>query len=147
MHKPAVLVVDSAGPAGALVAKLQAAGLEPIVTGAAEMGRACQGIVDDLRDGKYVPSGVDEPLNRAIEIARWRYIGNSKTTRGFTAEGYGDTSALVAAALAGLGLSLHVAFGKKKAPGASLTPESVPTGDSAAHWAPGSAGALSGVGF
>jgi hypothetical protein len=146
-HKPAVLVIDSAGPAGALVAKLQAAGLEPIVTGAAEMGRACQAIVDDFQAGRYVPSGVDEPLNRAIEIARWRFIGTSKTTRGFTAEGYGDTSALVAAALAGLGLSLHVAFGKKKAPGATLAAEPVPSSSGAADWAPGSAGALSGVGF
>jgi hypothetical protein len=142
LHKPAVLVVDSAGPAGALVAKLQAAGLDPIVTGAAEMGRACQGIVDDFDAGKYVPSGEDDPMNRAVEIARWRFIGNTKTTRGFTADGYGDTSALVAAALAGLGLNLHVAFGKKKSPGSTLAPAAVPSAPGTADWAPGSAGAL-----
>jgi hypothetical protein len=146
LFKPAVLVIDSGGPAGALVPKLQAAGLDPILTGPAEMGQACQAIVDDFGAGKYVPTGVDEPLNRAIEVARWRFIGKSKSTRGFTTEGSGDISPLVGAALAGLGLNLHVAFGKHR-PGGALTPTAVPSAPGGADWSSGSAGALSGVGF
>lgn len=107
LFNPAVLVVDAAGPAGALVAKLLAAKLEPIVTGAVEMARACQALVNDFEEGNYVPPAGDSPLSTAVEIARWRTLGDAKA---FARKGYGDISPLVGAALAGFGLHLAVAF-------------------------------------
>jgi hypothetical protein len=109
LFHPAVLVLDAAGPAGALVAKLLAAKLNPIVTGITEMGRACQALVDDFEEGRYVPPTGDIPLATAVEIARWRPLGDA---RAFKRKGFGDISPLVAAALAGFGLNLVVAFGK-----------------------------------
>jgi PAS domain-containing protein len=127
----AVLVVDAAGPAGALVAKLQAAKLEPIVTGVAEMGRAAQAMVDDFAEGRYVPTEGDAPVSTAVEIARWRPLGDA---RAFARKGYGDISPLVAAALAGFGLNLVVAFGKKR--GGAPAPVSIgATAASGADWA------------
>jgi hypothetical protein len=118
--KPAILVVDAAGPAGSLVADLLAAKLEPVVTGINEMGRAAQGIVDDFEEARYVPPAGDTPLASAVEIARWRTLGDA---RAFARKGYGDIGPLVAAALAGYGLKLVVAFGKKRG-----TPAPVPAG-------------------
>jgi hypothetical protein len=119
---PVVLVLDAAGPAGSLVAKLHAAKLDPIVTGIAEMGRACQAMVDDFDEGRYVPSPLDSPLTAAVEIARWRDLGEA---RAFARKGFGDISPLVAAALAGYGLNLMVAFAKPSSPPPS--PEALPS--------------------
>ena len=129
-YHPAVLVIDAAGPAGALVAKLHAAKLEPIVTGINEMGRACQAFVDDFKEARYVPTGIDSPLNAAVEIARWRPLGDA---RAFARKGYGDIGPMVATALAGFGLNLMVAFAKPKggAPAPAALPsaaEAVPVG-------------------
>lgn len=134
---PAILVLDAAGPAGALVAKLQAEKIECIVTGIQEMGRACQALVDDYEEGSYVPPAGDIPLATAVEVARWRPLGDA---RAFARKGYGDISPLVATALAGFGLSLVVAFAKpKKDP---LTPEALPPAPgSGADWAAAGAGA------
>lgn len=143
LFKPAILVVDAAGPAGSLVAKLLAAHLEPVVTGVAEMGRAAQALVDDFEEGHYVPPANDAPINAAVEIARWRPLGDS---RAFARKGYGDISPLVAAALAGFGLHLAVAFGKRRGPApapAGLPPAPEPGAD----WSGGSVPDLATVGF
>jgi hypothetical protein len=135
LWEPAVLVIDAAGPAGALVADLLAAGLDPVVTGVAEMGRAAQGMVDDFDEGRYVPSGLDVPLNRAVEIARWRPLGR-EGARAFARQGAGNIAPLVGAALAGFGLKLHVAFAKKRGSGLSpVAVDAAPT-SSGADWAP-----------
>jgi hypothetical protein len=132
-HSPAALVVDGSGPSGALVAKLQAAGLDPIVTGASEMGRASQAMVDDFGGGRYVPPAGDSPLMQAVEIARWRDIG-STGARAFARKGFGDISPLVGAALAGFGLNLVVAFRKKAGPGSALTPVALGPASVGADW-------------
>jgi hypothetical protein len=140
--RPAVLVIDAAGPAGALVADLLAAKLEPVVTGIAEMGRAAQGMVDDFLEGRYVPTEGDTAIATAVEIARWRPLGDAKA---FARKGYGDIGPLVAAALAGLGLKLAVAFGKEKRP---LDPvPAVPGTANGADWSPAAASDLATIGF
>ena len=142
LFHPAVLVVDAAGPAGAIVAKLLAAKLEPVVTGVAEMGRAAIALVDDFEEGHYVPTEGDSPFFAAVEIARWRDLGESKA---FARKGFGDISPLVAAALAGYGLHLAVAFSKPKR---ALTPEALPPPvEEGAHWAGGDPVDLATVGF
>lgn len=129
---PAVMVVDAAGPAGAVVAKLHAAKLDPIVTGINEMGRAAVALVDDFEEGHYVPTAGDSPFFAAVEIARWRTVGDAKA---FARKGFGDISPLVAAALAGFGLHLVVAFGKQHS---VPEPEALPpTPDSGADWSDG----------
>lgn len=133
--EPAVLVIDIAGPAGALVPDLQAAGLEPIVSSMSEMGRAAQGLVDDFEEGRYVPPRGDASLHHAVEIAGWRNLGR-EGARAFAAEGKGSIAPLTAAALAGFGLKLHVAFGNHRPPSPSpvaVDAEQTPTG---ADWAP-----------
>jgi hypothetical protein len=137
----AVLVVDAAGPAGALVAKLHAAKLEPIVTGIAEMGRACQSMVDDFEEGRYIPLEGDAPISTAVEIARWRPLGDA---RAFARKGFGDISPLVAAGLAGFGLNLVVAFGKKR--GGAPAPVSIAADGGGADWGP-AGGVHAGTGF
>jgi hypothetical protein len=150
-YAPAVLVVDAAGPAGALVAKLQAAKMDPIVTGAPEMARAAQALVDDFEEGRYVPSGTDAPFNAAVEIARWRPIGDGG--RGFARKGYGDITALVATALAGFGLNLAVAYAPERKPGGALTPSALddlpapPVAGPVADYAAGAASDYANVGF
>lgn len=141
-YGPAVLVLDAAGPAGSLVAKLHAAKLEPVVTGIAEMGRAAQAMVADFEEGRYVPPADDAPLNAAVEIARWRDLGDG---RAFARKGYGDISPLVAAALAGFGLNLYVAFGKPKK--AAPAPVVVPAAPVGADWSAASAGSFAHIGF
>ena len=144
---PAVLVIDGAGPAGALLPKLIAAKLEPIVTGPAEMGRAAIALVDDFKEGRYVPSGVDAPFNAAVEIARWRTLGDSKA---FARKGYGDISPLVAAALAGFGLALAVAYRKERGPGSALTPtalDAAPVTAGVADYGTAGVGSMADVGF
>jgi hypothetical protein len=132
--EPAVLVIDAAGPAGALVADLLAAKFEPVVTGVAEMGRAAVGMADDFEEGRYVPTAGDTPLSTAVEIARWRALGDSKA---FARKGYGDIAPLVAAALAGYGLKLAVAFAKQK--GAPSPVAAPPAPGEGADW-PGMGG-------
>lgn len=142
-HAPAVLVVDAAGPAGAIVAKLLAAKLDPIVTGVVEMGRAAIAMVADFEEGRYVPPSGDAPLSTAVEIARWRPLGDSKA---FARKGYGDISPLVAAALAGFGLNLVVAFGKRQR--AAPAPEALaPAAGPGADWAAGEVPDLAHAGF
>jgi hypothetical protein len=99
------------------------------------MGRAAQGMVDDFDEGRYVPSGLDVPLNRAVEIARWRPLGR-EGARAFARQGAGNIAPLVGAALAGFGLKLHVAFAKKRGSGLSpVAVDAAPT-SSGADWAP-----------
>jgi hypothetical protein len=142
-HAPAVLVVDAAGPAGAIVAKLVAAKLDPIVTGVAEMGRAAIAMVADFEEGRYVPPSGDAPLSTAVEIARWRPLGDSKA---FARKGYGDISPLVAAALAGFGLNLVVAFGKRQQP--PPAPQALPPASpGGADWAAAGVSDLAHAGF
>ncbi len=118
--EPAILVLDGASPAAALLSKFQANGIEPFVTGPGEMAQACQGMVDDFKEGRWTWSGDDPALASAVDIARWRSIGTAGQ-KAFDRKGQGDISSLVAAALAGFGLRRAVVEAQDKP--ADLEPE------------------------
>jgi hypothetical protein len=104
---PAALVIDAVSPAAALIPKLQAEGIEPLVTNTQELVQACTGMADDFDEGRMVPHRADADVQRAVEIATWRNIGQGGA-RAYDRKGLGDISVLVAAALAGWGLQREV---------------------------------------
>jgi hypothetical protein len=104
---PAALVIDAVSPAAALIPKLQAEGIEPIVTNTQELVQACTGMVDDFDEGRMVPHRADPDVQRAVEIVTWRNIGQGGA-RAYDRKGAGDISVLVGAALAGWGLQREV---------------------------------------
>jgi hypothetical protein len=126
--RPAVLVLDGASPAAALLPKLLAAGIDPIVTGSSEMGQAAQGFVDDFEEGRYTWNGEDMALLSSVEIARWRNIG-TQGVRAFDRKGYGDIAPLVSAALAGYGLRQVVIRDQELPPPLDPEPVDVPYSD------------------
>lgn len=74
---PAVMVVDGASPAAALVPKLEAAGLEPMVTNGTQFAAACEGLANDVAEDvvRHVPC---KPLDDAVDSVRWRQMGDRR---------------------------------------------------------------------
>ena len=96
-HKPAHLVCDPNGPAGALLVGLAREGVEVEPVTIREHAQACVGFADDVREGRLVHIG-QEPLDVAIGGAdrrqvddAWRWARKSSTV---------DISPLVAVTLA-----------------------------------------------
>jgi hypothetical protein len=143
---PEALVIDAMSPAGSLLPRLRAEGIEPYVTGTREMIQACQSYADDLATDQHRHRGNDTPLNEGADIVRWRNIG-TEGGRAFARKGYGDISAQVAAALAGFGLDAFVAAGGPTTPPAA--PVAVPreTVTAPAQWARGGSFDPQSVGF
>jgi hypothetical protein len=73
---PCAIAIDAKGPAGSLVAPLEAAGVELTFIGAREMTAACGGFYDDAINGRL--RHLDQaPLNAALAGARKRTIGDA----------------------------------------------------------------------
>lgn len=75
-HNPSGVVCDARGPAAAIIAKLEAAGVDVDVTDAQEMTRAC-GVLFDLvqeRDVRHLGSG---DLESAVKGAGQRTVGDA----------------------------------------------------------------------
>src|SRR5688500_13161574 len=104
---PAALVVDAVSPAAALIPKLKAEGIEPLVTNTQELVQACTGMADDFAEGRFVPGKPDTDVQRAVEVVTWRNIGTGGA-KAYDRKGLGDISTLVAGALAGWGLQREV---------------------------------------
>ena len=129
----AVLILDAMSPAGALLPRLKALGLDPYVTGTSELTQASQSFADDVEADHYRHRGNDEALSDAVEVARWRNVG-TQGQRAFARTGFGDIAPMVAGALAGFGLDAFVAAGGPLAP----PPDPVPVPREVtpeAHWA------------
>jgi hypothetical protein len=94
------VVVDAGGPAGALVAGIEKAGVTVSSPTATEFAQACGAFFDDVIGGKLVHP--DEAiLNESVAAAKWRKIGQS---RGWERYGH-DATALVAVTLARWGMA------------------------------------------
>lgn len=142
----ALLILDAMSPAGALLPRLKALGLDPYVTGTSELTQASQAFADDVEADHYRHRGNDAPLSDAVEIARWRNVG-TQGQRAFARTGFGDIGPMVAGALAGYGLDAFVAAGGSTPPPPPPVP--VPRETSGgAHWAGvGDIGDVQSVGF
>ncbi|TDE40507.1 hypothetical protein E1295_31910 [Nonomuraea mesophila] len=83
--KPCAVVVDAAGPAGSLIAPLEAAGLEVVKPSAREAGQACGALYDAVMPPKQPPPEwrpsvrhLDQiELNAAIAGAQKRPLGDA----------------------------------------------------------------------
>ena len=70
------VTIDAAGPAGSLIAPLEAAGVEVHVVSARDVGQACGGLVDAVKDGRLRHLS-QAWLNDAVEAARKRPLGDA----------------------------------------------------------------------
>lgn len=98
---PCAIVLDSKGPAAALLPELRKAGIEPAVTTYAELVEACSGWVDKLNDG-VLGHREDPRLDDAVRTAQRR--GTSDQMLFARAKGGEDITPLVGGALAVWGL-------------------------------------------
>lgn len=99
--RPCAVVVDAAGPAGSLIAPLEAAGLEITKPTAREMGQACGQFFDAV--GQDALRHLDQvPLATALAGAKRRPLGDAWAWA--RKSGQVDLSPLVAVTLAAWGL-------------------------------------------
>jgi len=106
--KPCAFVVDGAGPAGSLIAPLEAAGVEVLKPSARDAAQACGGLYDAATQGQLRHR--DQPeLNTALAGAKRRELGDAWAWARKNVSV--DISPLVAATLALWGFSVrgHVA--------------------------------------
>jgi hypothetical protein len=96
------VVLDPAGPAGALIPALRARGIEPVATGWRDMAQACGALYDAVLAGRFRHLG-QRPLDDALKGARKRDLGDAWAF-GRKASGV-DITPLVAVTLAAWGLS------------------------------------------
>lgn len=128
---PAAIVVDAAGPAGSLIADLEAAGLEVKKPSAREAGQACGALYDSVvRPADAEPGWLatlrhrdEAELNAALAGAQKRPLGDAWawTRKGLTV----DISPLVAATLALWGYATRVREEPKPPP---ATAKAAPAG-------------------
>jgi hypothetical protein len=100
-HQPRAIVLDALGPAGSLVPELQRARIEPFVTSADHMKRACGGFYDAVMDGTLAHTGLEPRLDAAVAVGAKRPLGDAWAWRKRGA--HGDLSPLVAVTLAHYG--------------------------------------------
>lgn len=94
---PAAMVVDGAGPAGSVIADLEAAGINVVVTSGRDMAQACGRIFDAVLNDRLVHRN-QPPLTAAVTGAAKRKLGDAWAwSRSSSAV---DISPLVAATLA-----------------------------------------------
>ncbi len=106
--KTAAVVIDAQSPAMSLLPDLKAAHVRPIITNAADMGRACGRILDQLRDGTltHLPDDDQPALALAVKDAITRPIGSSGAVGWNKTGSDTDISPLVACTLAAYGLTV-----------------------------------------
>ena len=66
-------VLDPAGPAGALLGDLQAAGIDPVLVTGQETAQACGALVNDMREDRWrhcAQAGLDAAVEQATPKAR-----------------------------------------------------------------------------
>lgn len=98
-HGPAEWVIDSVGPASALIDDFIAAGLNVRVMKSADVGRAFTDLRDAVEHATIV-HGPDEALRAAVKGAKRRPLGDGGSTIGRKASSTVDISGLVAVELA-----------------------------------------------
>ena len=74
------VVLDPAGPIGAMVPDLDAAGVDITKMTGRDVAAACGGLVQALHDGG-VTVRADESLSAAVQSARWRTLGDAQAFR------------------------------------------------------------------
>jgi Phage Terminase len=100
-HENVGVVLDGAGPAGALVPRLEEFGVRPLVTTAREYARGCQALFDLVEEGRLAHRD-QGPLNHAVVAAgRRRLVDGWAWSRTRSLE---DVTSLVAGTLAAYGL-------------------------------------------
>jgi hypothetical protein len=102
--RPCAVVLDPGSPAGSLLAELQEAGIEPLLTSTRDVGQACGAFHDAVRDDKL--RHLDDPrLNLALNSARKRPLGDSGAWAWHRKDSTTDITPLVAATLALFGFA------------------------------------------
>ena len=125
MWDPAVLVIDRKSPAAVLQPRLEAAGIEPEMTGAPQMAVACGGFYDDAVAGLLSHLG-DQILDDALAGAQKRTMPQGDWAWDRAADG-AVISPLVAATLARWGL---LVFGVEEKRGPVASPAFAQSTDS-----------------
>lgn len=103
-HRPRAIVLDGAGPAASLVPLLQAAHIEPVVTSAQHMARACGGFYDAVTTRELAHTGLERKLNAAVLTGSKRPLGDAWAWK--KRGGGPGLSSLVAVTLAHYGATL-----------------------------------------
>ena len=102
--KPAAILLDPSGPAGALITALQEAGIEPHLVSGREMAQACGAFESLVLDEQLRHLG-DPIVTDALAAAKWRDLADAKAWGRKTSAG--DISSLVAVTLAVHGHAVH----------------------------------------
>lgn len=101
-YHPESIVLDGVGPAASLIPALQAAGIEPVVTSADHMKRACGGFYDAVVDRSLAHTGLEPRLDASVAQGAKRPLGDAWAWR---KRGRGELSPLVSVTLAHYGLA------------------------------------------
>lgn len=103
--RPCAIVVDGAGPAGSLIAPLEAAGIEVVKPTARDVMQSCGQFYDAVMDSKSLRHRDQAPLNSALSGAAQRPLGDgwAWNRKGLSV----DISPLVAVTNAAWGLATH----------------------------------------
>jgi phage terminase large subunit-like protein len=111
-HKPCAVVIDGAGPAGSLIAPLEAAGIDIVKPTARETMQACGQFYDSVCDTADLRHIGQVSLNTALAGASKRPLGDgwAWTRKGLSA----DISPLVAVTLALWGHTTHSHLNKPR---------------------------------
>lgn len=102
-YRPRAILLYPAGPAGALLADLQEAGVDPALVVGREMAQACGALVNDLTDDR-IRFCDQEPLNTAVGQATSRELADAWA---WDLKGSGDICPLVAVTLAAHGFRVY----------------------------------------
>jgi phage terminase large subunit-like protein len=113
-YEPVAVVLDPAGPAGSLIADLEAAGIEVVTSSAREVGQACGAFYDAVTDSGDLVHIDQTPLNDALAGALKRPLGDAWAwdRKNVTV----DISPLVAVTLAAWGYATRAHLAKKTDP-------------------------------
>lgn len=98
-HRPVAIVVNPSGPAGALVADIEAAGVVLVKASGRDLVAACGAALDEIVEHRWRHIG-QPVLNLAVAEAGRRTVGDAWV---FDRRGAADVSALVAVTLAAWG--------------------------------------------
>ncbi|MGI5232871.1 terminase large subunit domain-containing protein [Actinoallomurus sp. CA-142502] len=112
--RPCAVVVDGAGPAGSLIAPLEAAGIEVVKPSARDVMQACGQFYDAVCDSGELRHRGQAPLNAALAGAAKRPLGDgwAWNRRGLSV----DISPLVAVTNAAWGLATHAHLARNSDP-------------------------------
>lgn len=103
-HKPEAILLDPSGPAGALLAELREAGIEPELVSGREMAQACGALLNDIT-GDRLRHCAQDTLDAAVAQASSRDLGEAWVWERRDASV--DICPLVAVTLAAHGFRVH----------------------------------------